>query len=1750
MRKRGKRIWSILGITIGICVMMSFSALAADETSVASGTCGEGITWSLDRTTGIMTLTGNGTMEDFNLSANFSPWSAIDHEIKEVVFSSGIESIGSYAFYSCSNLTKVTFSSTLKYIGDSAFAFCGSLTDITLPDGLLSIGSRAFENCLKLSSVKIPESVIDIMGPSGPFIGCTNLTSTGPVGGDYNIQFGWKNTIPAWAFGNSNITSVVLPDGISKIESYAFANGKIESIVLPKSLEIIEDNAFGLGQPNLKTAGPIGGDYDIQFGWDTKIPDYAFNRFDALMEITLPDRIEIIGNSAFSECDIEYIELPSGLTHIGEKAFSWCKNLTAIDIPNNVQFIGDGAFYDCDNLTNVTMPAVVYHEDNGETLIGCSSFEALEQVTLNGAGELKAYEYGTAPWRYAKTVYLSEGISAVGEKAFQYSNNLKQIFLPSTLTSIGASAFYGCTSLTNIDIPENVHVIGESAFNGCSDLLNIDIPQNVEELSEKAFFNCDSLEYVIIPDSVVRIDDSTFSGCDSLMRITIPSSVTSIGDSAFSDCDSLTSITIPSSVTGIGDSAFSGCDNLTSITIPNSMTNIGNSAFSGCSSLTSITIPNSVTSIGDYAFSDCGSLADVYYSGSEADWNAIDISYRDNGNTILDGITIHYNSTGPDNQGTGGSESSITSMVALFTGYDESTKRATFGSDPTSYTYQITNETVLSEDINSLLGKTVLVRYKTGEYGAADMLTCYVLSISPAVASSGILNNVGQESIVLGDKSYSLDRANGTAALGDLENHIRDFTVCYFYNNAIVDVRFPQKQTGTFDTGTQNNVTINGVQYAVAFTGPAPYLSAIDLWFGRTVEYWIVDGIVYGIELPDYDTTICKRLEKIEGNTAYFHDNSMYQILNSGSEDYSSLVGHWVTVTLTTSADGGTMLSNMRLFQPKISVEIEMVDDRNVRLKDDKYSYDGSDYVPSSQFEIGYQITVENKAYGVSDSDLAIMQTDPSLTLTLNDLEITPPDGFNSGRTGSGEIPNVSGTTILPGQTKVAKGYVRPGMLYFVDKEDISVTETIQMKLETSAGEYEDDVSFIIMNLDYEPPKTKEEALSSKEVKDLIEKASDELNKLDVDSGIIITDLSLAKLDFGIDDDSLKRLKKELLTEVIMSSAPEDSLSDQVADNMMSAVFGEYKSPVSGSKYTVPLRYVFETPEYGMLTVQFTCNINSFTLSGSKYALYATVDYEVLQQDKDSGDKVWPSYKKEGDFAQISFTDVKAYTDAAYNVAKEAIKEAYDDVWGRQADRIADFLFDDVVKAILKAGNTSFSKEMWKIMTWSSENMTIACPVDVFIYDENGSLSGSIENDQVTKTSTEFGLSVDGDVKYVTGLRDDHKVIYKATGNGSMDIAITEYTGYESPLRAVTFKAVPLVQDETYTQNISGEVLSEVNSYKLSSEGQDEILPDDKVLLTNLTSDESEQGEAPDTKPDPTPNPKPDDNESSDDNSGGSSGSSNSSNHYTVSVTSGIDNGSIRISPSRAERGDTVTITVDPDEGYELDTLTVTDSNGNRITTEKESDTRYTFEMPRGRVSIDAAFIAIEEEPAPQPSGEPFTDVSNRDWFYDAVEYVYETGMMNGASSNLFEPNGITTRAMIVTILHRLEGEPSVSASRFTDVAPNMYYADAVGWAQKNGIVNGTSTTAFSPNDPITREQMAAILYRYAQFKGYDISAVANLSVYRDVSQISSYALPAMQWANAEGLITGDTSVTINPLGGATRAEAATILMRFCENIA
>ncbi|MFR8410684.1 MAG: S-layer homology domain-containing protein [Butyricicoccus sp.] len=280
--------------------------------------------------------------------------------------------------------------------------------------------------------------------------------------------------------------------------------------------------------------------------------------------------------------------------------------------------------------------------------------------------------------------------------------------------------------------------------------------------------------------------------------------------------------------------------------------------------------------------------------------------------------------------------------------------------------------------------------------------------------------------------------------------------------------------------------------------------------------------------------------------------------------------------------------------------------------------------------------------------------------------------------------------------------------------------------------------------------------------------------------------------------------------------------------------------------------------------------------------------------------------------------------------------------------------------------------------------------------------------------------------------------------------------------------------------------------------------------------------------------------------SGSSGGSSSGKTTYKV-TTSAVNNGGVNASPSSAEKGAVITITLSPDKGYKLDKLTVTDGSGKTVSTVKKSDTVYTFTMPASAVKVGVSYVKATET----PSETKFNDVSANDWFASAVDYVTGKGMMNGTADNTFSPKANTTRGMVVTVLYRLENQPSTSAASFTDVASGAYYANAVAWANANGIVSGYGSGKFGPNDKVTREQLAAILYRYAQYKKYDVSVGedTNILSYNDAQSISSYAIPAIQWACGAGVVTGKSGSKLDPKGNATRAEVAAMLMRFCENV-
>ena len=384
----------------------------------------------------------------------------------------------------------------------------------------------------------------------------------------------------------------------------------------------------------------------------TSIGDSAFCHCKSLTNVTIGSSVTSIGESAFLRCtSLISITIPNSVTSIENEAFEDCTSLISVTIPNSVTSIGEYAFNYCISLTSVTIP-------NSVTSISDSAFKNCTSL---------------------KSVTIPDSVTSIDSYAFFKCTSLKSVKIPDSVTSIGSDAFLCCSSLTTIEvsnynenysstdgilfnkdksklitypagkpnetyeIPDSVTGIGYYAFYNCTSLTSVTIPGSVTSIGFSAFVYCTSLTSVNIGDSVTSIGSDAFVNCTSLTSVTIPNSVTSIGDGAFLNCTSLTSVNIGDSVTSIGDSAFECCWGLTSVTIPDSVTSIGEDAFYNCTSLTSVTIPNSVTSIDDVAFYGCESLKDVYYTGSQSEWNKI---YIGSDNQYLTNATIHYNWTG------------------------------------------------------------------------------------------------------------------------------------------------------------------------------------------------------------------------------------------------------------------------------------------------------------------------------------------------------------------------------------------------------------------------------------------------------------------------------------------------------------------------------------------------------------------------------------------------------------------------------------------------------------------------------------------------------------------------------------------------------------------------------------------------------------------------------------------------------------------------------------------------------------------------------------------------------------------------------------------------------------------------------------------------------------------------------------------------------------------------------------------------
>lgn len=573
------------------CPYCPARAGAPIEKTTLSGACGDNLTFVLDD--GTLTISGTGDMWRFGTGLwendrEPAPWMERAGDIQSVIISEGVTSIGLAAFWNCPNLTRVVIPYGVRVIGNGAFQDCVSLEEVVLPEGLALINAYAFYNCPSLKSVTVPNSV-SYIGPCA--LGFGELLQ---------VRKDFQLTVSRASEGFF----------------YAWGNG----------IDMNIEGTYPLKCLDVSTAA-------------RDLPVYAGERDEGS---------EVVGVILQGEPVYPYRILTA------EDGRQWGMVIGARN--------GDGKVI-WDNFTPESL-----REVTGELVRGWVLMDTIEDsvcgddlrysisgdgvLTISGTGDM--WDFTTESRRWSdrgseiKSIVIEEGVTSIGDLAFQFCNNLTSVSIPESVQSIGERAFFACAGLTAVSLPRSVASIGNFAFGNCTSLESLTLPEGLEAVPDNLCTFCDSLSNLVIPEGVTSIGEMAFSGCPSLASVTLPQGLVSIADHAFYACAGLTSVTLPDTVKSLGKFAFSdcsslsslvlsgsleavpesmvsGCSALTSLELPQGVTSIGRTAFAYCSNLTTITIPDSVTFIGDFAFMSCSNLETVCFGGTRAQWDAINV---------------------------------------------------------------------------------------------------------------------------------------------------------------------------------------------------------------------------------------------------------------------------------------------------------------------------------------------------------------------------------------------------------------------------------------------------------------------------------------------------------------------------------------------------------------------------------------------------------------------------------------------------------------------------------------------------------------------------------------------------------------------------------------------------------------------------------------------------------------------------------------------------------------------------------------------------------------------------------------------------------------------------------------------------------------------------------------------------------------------------------------------------------------------
>ncbi len=1429
---------------------------------------------------------------------------------------------------------------------------------------------------------------------------------------------------------------------------------------------------------------------------------------------------------------IKYVSIENGVTSIGDYAFKNCGSLSNIEIPNSVTSIGMDAFLGCRNLSNIEIP---------------------------------------------------DSVMSIGESAFDGCDSLSSIKIPDSVTSIGALTFNSCDSLSSIKIPDSVTSIGALAFKACGSLSSIKIPDSVTSIKWGAFHECSSLSSIEIPDGVTSIENQTFKHCSSLSSIKIPDSVTSISPEAFYDCSNLK------------DVYYSGSkaewDNISIDT--------SNECLKNATIHYNSTGPDDPGEPGDHAGKNVVFLSkwdsatrQVFFDYSETEISPVVYTVADGVDTSnIDSLVNRYVLTTAE-QGGSVLEYTITDIqpVESKIGTVSATGEHSLTIDGSTYPvredfllasldgkkilYHVSNGTIMGFDVleekHGVLGSWNDATKKI-TIGGTEYPTNYLTDLS-------FMDNIRdyfQKDItfLVADSSGYCPMIEVTGLYSPSGN-VNGFNADVYHANwlsqdTISAIKLNEKTPSDI---LSEQLTNRGME------------SATVMWKSLQVIFDTIEDPTsikdFAFEKKDMYSAII--LDALESSVSYDAIDSFfedyYDQLGDLSETVSKAIQLQHNIDITKPGEFVKMTSQQRADVQKetkkwFEKELPELTITNSIFDGISMGFDSIESLENYGERIASTLLLAN----TNESMKAVIRQAYQNSRSTNniDLQLALKDCVQIMDASTEELCQ----RLVAGEVTVLGG---KALKYLIKEQFWSeVTETLNQvapeiamlkavyKVEsflcdrlTHASSAIEQYLKMLSILDIESlmngvyndlrqsflkEKDSQQALVYLEAMRLMFKLRSE----DCESAVDYVDVIYTE-DVDIFDDSLLLMIKRLFgakdTDDIQALKKsiqniQSYYNDVYIDTEKGWIYwlendfpgtGLYEkylkfyesggnvSLVKEYKAACPVDvYVYDQLNNVVASVidgRVSCSVDDVMIAlvddQKIIRFYDGADYRIEYAGYDAGDMdvtITEFGKNEKmmrtvNYYNLALVNGKTYTIDAnddtlkpYNLVDKTnnstVQHDYDSMDTNAAHTIK------IISGTLQQSGELFAE------TTASKGETLQLNAYVpegyeFIRWESSSANALIADINSVNTiliMPDEDLIVTAIMRETQNPSKDHIVTLNPNGGTiSVNTVTTDANGKLSSL--------PMPTRSGYTFN--GWFTEVSGGEKITT---DYVFTSDTTVYAHWTKNDG--------------------------NSSGGSSSGGKNHNSSHSVTIGdFAHGSVNVSPPNASKGTNVTLTIQPDHGYALDSLVVKDAKGNSVELTKETDTEYTFIMPDSKVTIDAAFKKIEQ----QPSGKnDFIDVLSNAYYFDAVQWAAKQGITAGTSNIMFSPDAPCTRAQIITFLWRAAGSPLVDGSNFfTDVPYDSYYYNAVQWAVEKGIAVGTSAKTFSPDTTCTRGQAMTFLYRYEK-----TPVVSGSNLFTDVDNNKYYA-NAVQWAAKKGITAGTSAKTFHPNATCTRAQIVTFLYR------